>query len=151
MDKEAFAQQVIAQTDRMYRVAWAILRHEEDCRDAMQEAALRAWEKRHTLRQEQFFATWLTRILINECRNIQRRRRPLVSVEDIAEPFTPAWDPTLAMALHRLPENLRLPLVLHAVEGMTYAEVARTLHLPQATVTGRIHRAKLKLRKELDV
>lgn len=151
MDKETFSQQIIAATDRMYRIAWTLLRSDEDCRDAMQEAALRAWEKRHTLRQEQYFTTWLTRILINECRNIQRKRRPAVDLAEVPEPAAPPADPTLSLALRALPEQLRLPLVLHVVEGMTYAEVASALRLPIPTVTGRIRRAKLQLRKELEV
>lgn len=49
MDKNEFAARVVAQTDRMYRIAYVLLRDPEDCRDAMQEAALRAWEKRRSL------------------------------------------------------------------------------------------------------
>jgi len=75
MNRDDFAASVIEYTDRMYRIARTILRNDEDCRDAMQEAALRAWEKRYTLREEKYFGTWLIRILINECRNIQRKRR----------------------------------------------------------------------------
>ena len=66
MDRNEFAARVVAQTDRMYRIAWVLLHHPEDCRDAMQETALRAWEKRRTLREERYFITWLTRILSNE-------------------------------------------------------------------------------------
>jgi len=66
MDRNDFASRVVEQTNRMYRIAYVMLRNDEDCRDAMQEAALKAWEKRFTLREPQYFATWLTRILINE-------------------------------------------------------------------------------------
>ena len=151
MDRNEFAARVVAQTDRMYRIAWILLRHPEDCRDAMQETALRAWEKRATLREEAYFATWLVRILINECRSIQRKRRRLVTLEEIAEPAVPPQDPALSIALQRLPEQLRLPLTLHALEGMSYEEVARTLRLPRSTIVGRIQRAKQQLKKELEV
>ena len=86
MDRNEFAARVLEQTDRMYRLAWVLLRNNEDCRDAMQEAALKAWEKRHTLREERYFATWLTRILLNECYGIQRKRRRSIPLEDMAEP-----------------------------------------------------------------
>ena len=151
MNRDDFAASVIEYTDRMYRIARTILRNDEDCRDAMQEAALRAWEKRHSLREERYFATWLTRILINECRNIQRKRKRLVSIEEIAEPAVQAQDPALAIALQHLPEKLRLPLMLHASEGLSYDEISTVLHLPKSTITGRIHRAKQQLRKELEV
>ena len=55
----------------------------------------------------------------------------------------------LSLALQNLPEKLRLPLVMHALEGMTYEEIAKALRISKATVTGRIQRAKQQLRKEL--
>ena len=151
MTREEFGAAVVAQTDRMYRVAYTLLRSDADCRDAMQEAALKAWEKRYTLKDERYFATWLIRILINACHDIQRRRLRILALEDLPEPSVPPPDPTLSMALASLPEKLRLPLTLHEMEGMPYAEISRVLHIPQTTVVGRIHRAKLQLRKELTV
>ena len=151
MTREEFGAAVVAQTDRMYRVAYTLLRSDADCRDAMQEAALKAWEKRYTLKDERYFATWLIRILINACHDIQRRRLRILALEDLPEPSVPPHDPTLSMALAALPEKLRLPLELHEMEGMPYAEISRVLHIPQTTVVGRIHRAKLQLRKELTV
>lgn len=151
MNRDDFSALVVEYTDRMYRIARTILRNDEDCRDAMQEAALRAWEKRHTLREERYFGTWLIRILINECRNIQRKRKPHVSIYEIPEPSVPPPDPILSIALERLDEKLRLPLMLHASEGLSHAEISLILHLPKTTVAGRIHRAKIQLRKELEV
>ena len=151
MTREEFGAAVVAQTDRMYRVAYTLLRSDADCRDAMQEAALKAWEKRYTLKDERYFATWLIRILINACHDIQRRRLRILALEDLPEPSVPPPDPTLSMALASLPEKLRLPLTLHEMEGIPYAEISRVLHIPQTTVVGRIHRAKLQLRKELTV
>jgi RNA polymerase sigma-70 factor (ECF subfamily) len=150
MEKDFFVQEIEARSAMMYRVAFTLLRNGDDCRDALQEAALKAWEKRGSLRDEKFFRTWLTRILINECHNIQRKRRRIISLEDAPEQSSPPPDPTLALALQALPEKLRLPLVLHFAEGMAETEIAKVLHLPNSTVRGRIHRAKKQLRKELE-
>ncbi len=150
MNRADFADQVTAQTDRMYRIAWTLLHNDEDCRDAMQEAALRAWEKRHTLRQEEYFATWLTRILINEAYSILRRRKNTLPLEEAIAASAKVQDVELSIALAKLPEKLRLPLTLHALEGMSYEEIGRALRLPHSTIAGRIHRAKLQLRKELE-
>ena len=150
MDKELFVREMEGCSGMLYRVAYAILRNDDACMDAMQETALKAWEKRHTLREQRYFRTWVTRICINTCRSMQSARRRLVSIEDVPEPAFSPPDPALDLALAALPESLRLPLVLCYCEGMTYAEVATTLRLPVATVRGRIHRAKLELRKELD-
>ena len=149
MDKERFVSEIEAHSGMLYRVAWSILRNDDDCKDAMQEAALKAWEKRNTLRETSYFRTWITKILINACYDTQRKRRRIVSLDSIPEIPISAPDPALAMALATLPEKLRLPLVLVFSEGMTYAEAAETLHLPLATVRGRIHRGKEQLRKEL--
>ena len=149
MDKERFVSEIEAHSGMLYRVAWSILRNDDDCKDAMQEAALKAWEKRNTLRETSYFRTWITKNLINACYDTQRKRRRIVSLDSIPEIPISAPDPALAMALATLPEKLRLPLVLVFSEGMTYAETAETLHLPLATVRGRIHRGKEQLRKEL--
>ena len=65
VDRERFIAEIEACSGMMYRVAWSILRNNADCEDALQDAALRAWEKRGRLRDERFFRTWITRILIN--------------------------------------------------------------------------------------
>ena len=61
MDKDSFVERVTACTRLMYHTAWTMLGNEEDCRDAVQEAILRAWEKRHSLRDEACFRPWLMR------------------------------------------------------------------------------------------
>lgn len=150
MDKNFFVEELEAHSGMMYRVAYTILRNDDACKDAMQDAALKAWEKRFSLREERYFRTWVTRILINVCYDTQRKRRRTISIEEIAEPAAPPPDVELSLALQALPEKLRLPLVLCYAEGMSYQEVAHVLHLPASTVRGRIHRAKGELRKELD-
>lgn len=149
MDKDFFVQELEAHGGMLYRVAYSILHDDDACRDALQDAALKAWEKRHTLRQKHFFRTWVTRILINTCYDTVKKRRHIVSIEEIREPASPPPDLTLSLALAKLPEKLRLPLVLCCSEGMTYQEAADVLHVPVPTVRGRIHRAKEQLRKEL--
>ncbi len=149
MDKDFFVKEIEAHSGMLYRVAYTILRSDDACKDALQDTALKAWEKRGTLKEPRYFRTWITRILINTCYDTQRKRRRMVSIEDVPEPQVAAPDISLAMALQSLPEKLRLPLVLYYSEGLTYAEIAQTLRLPMATVRGRIHRAKGQLRKEL--
>ena len=150
MDKDFFMRELEQQSGLLYRVAFTILRDDHACEDAMQETALKAWEKRNSLREPRYFRTWITRICINSCRDIQRQGKHSVFLEDICEPSVSPPDPVLHLALAALPDKLRLPLVLCYSEGMTYAEIATALRLPAATVRGRIHRAKKELRKELE-
>lgn len=149
MDKETFVQLMEDKTDALYRVAWAILGNDADAADAMQETALRAWKHRASLRNQAYFGTWVVRICINVSRRMLRKRRPHVELSDVQSAVPPP-DPTLSLAVLALPEPLRLPLMLHAAQGMSYQEISRTLSLPESTVRGRIARAKQALRKELD-
>ena len=150
MDRGFFIAEIETCSDMMYRVAWSILRNEVDVQDALQDAVLKAWEKRDKLREEKYFRTWMTRILINVCYDTQRMHRKIVPLDKIPVQSSSAPDPDLAMALEALPEKLRLPLVLCYSEGMTYEEAADVLRIPMTTLRGRLRRRKKELRKELD-
>lgn len=149
MEKDFFLREIEAHSGMLYRVAFTILQNDDACRDALQDAALKAWEKRKSLREERYFRTWVTRILLNACYDQRRRQARVIPVETVPEAAVSPPDPMLAIALHSLPEKLRLPLVLCYGEGMAYAEIAQALRLPQSTVRGRISRAKQQLRREL--
>ena len=151
MERKFFIAEIETCSDMMYRVAWSILRNDADVQDALQDAVLKAWEKRDKLRDEKFFRTWITRILINACYDTQRKRRRIVSMDEIPEStVSNAPDPDLALALQALPEKLRLPLVLCYSEGMSYEEAADVLRIPITTLRGRLCRGKEELRKELN-
>ena len=151
MERKFFIAEIETCSDMMYRVAWSILRNDADVQDALQDAALKAWEKRDKLRDEKFFRTWITRILINACYDTQRKRRRTVPMDEIPEStVSNASDPDLALALQALPEKLRLPLVLCYSEGMSYEEAADVLRIPITTLRGRLRRGKEELRKELN-
>jgi len=150
VDRGFFIAEIETCSDMMYRVAWSILRNEADVQDALQDAVLKAWEKRDKLCEEKYFRTWITRILINVCYDTQRMHRKIVPLDKIPVQSFSVPDPDLAMALEALPEKLRLPLVLCYSEGMTYEEAADVLRIPMTTLRGRLRRGKKELRKELD-
>ncbi len=150
MDRGFFIAEIEACSDMMYRVAWSILRNDNDVQDALQDAVLKAWEKRDRLKEDRYFRTWITRILINVCYDAQRKRRGTVPLDSIPEQsHASVPDPDLAIALAAVPEKLRLPLILCYSEGMTYEEAAAVLRIPLATLQGRLRRGKEALRKEL--
>ena len=151
MTKESYIQQVAAHKEKMYRVSFTILKNDQDVQDALQEAALKAWEKQHTLRNDQYFATWMTRIVINESYQIRRRQKRLIYMEQL--PDTPATPEgvTLRLLLETLPEKLRLPFMMKYSEGMRAEDIAYALHITRSAVNGRINRAKALMRKELNM
>ena len=150
MDSRQFAERVEAMQGALYRVAYGLLLNRADCADAVQDALLRAWEKRRTLKNEAFFGTWLTRILINECYAVLRRRKTALPIDALPEPAAPPdADPALHDAIARLDEKLRLPIVLYYMEGYAVKDIARMLRLPAGTVKTRLARARALLRLQL--
>lgn len=154
MTKQEFAERVLEREKTLYRTARAMLRQEADQKDAVQEAIAKAWCKRGTLRDDSMFATWLTRILINECREILRRQRRIVLIDRWREDALVTRDAPdigeIDEALDALPEKLRLPTVLHYMEGFPLKDIARALGIPLGTVKARLHDARKALRMELE-
>ena len=149
MTKEDYIQQITAHKHMMYRIAFTILQNDQDVQDALQEAALKAWEKQHTLRNDAYFSTWLTRSLLNESQQIRRKSRRVICMDQLPETPASPQGVTLRLLMEALPDKLRLPFVMKYVEGMPPADIAYALHTTVSAVNSRIHRAKAQLRKEL--
>lgn len=152
MNKKQFTTQVLEAEKSLYHIAKSILRNDEDCADAMQNAVLHAYEKLHTLRNEKYFKTWLTRILINECNHIIRSRKELIPYEDYFETQEPAKQENYSEvfeAVMELDSTYRIPLVLFYVEGFSIKEICRILNLSQGTVKTRLYRSRKLLKEKL--
>lgn len=151
MDKQEFTRRVLAMENRLYRISCGMLESHQDRLDAVQEAVLKAWSHLPGLRVEKYFETWLTRILINECHNIQNMRRRTVALEQLAEQAAePEQDKNLRAAISALEEKLRLPLLLYYMEGYRTREIAQILQIPEGTVKTRLQRARRRLRTMLE-
>ena len=149
MDKDTFARQVTGLQGGLYRVAASYLHGESDRLDAVSEAITRAWEKRHTLRDERLFRTWITRILIRECVNIQRRQKRSVPVDALPEAESEPEDERIAAlreALAQLPQRQRTMTVLHYMEEYDVREVARIMGTTKNAVCAGLSRARARLR-----
>lgn len=150
MDKQEFARRVTQMQGSLYRVAASYLRGESDRLDAVAETVARAWEKRGTLRQEAVFATWMTRILIRVCVDIQRRQKRMTPVEIL--PDVPTGEDTSAAlreAVDSLPQKLRTMVVLYYMEGYEVLEIARIMGTTKGAVCAGLSRAREKLRAML--
>jgi len=147
MTAQEFSEQVRQNKDRLWRISYSILKNGADCDDALQEALLRAWKQIGSLRDERYFTTWLTRILINECKRILKRGKLQPLPEHLPEEQnTDGSD--LRDAILALPLNLRIPLVLHYIEGYPVRHIAAMLRLPETTVNWRLHSARKQIRDE---
>jgi RNA polymerase sigma-70 factor, ECF subfamily len=166
-DPDAFTLLIEARLDRMFRLALAILRHEADARDAVQEAMTATWRDLPSLRDPARFEVWSDRILVNACRlTLRRRVRSRVrevaisSNEDghsnpgahsVAAPDerTAAQD-ELERAFDRLTVDQRALLVMHHLDGQSLADVAADLDIPVGTAKSRLHHARHALERALE-
>ena len=148
MTGEAFAKAVTEMTQTLYRVSCSQLPNEADREDAVQEALRRAWEKRGSLRNEEYLRTWVVRILLNVCHDIQREGKRMILAEEIPGPDVPsAEEPVdLKECLLRLDERERIPILLYYLEGFDIGQIAAVLRIPRGTVKSRLHRGRDQLR-----
>lgn len=136
----------------LYRIAWSYLNNDQDVEDAVQDALIKAWEKRQTLRDIQQFKPWMTRILSNRCKDMLRKRKrwsfyPLE--EATAEAEMPEAETPVLEAIKKLKPELRILIMLYYVDGYTIQELADTLGIPAGTIKTRMRNARKQLSKIL--
>lgn len=149
MNRAEFEQLYITLYPGLYRLAQSVLRQEADAQDAVQQAAEKAWAAADRIGKDRERA-YITRIVVNECRNIQRHRKRTVPMEEPARIGEAApWGSELKAVVDALPETLRLPLLLRYMEGYSETESAEVLRIPRNTLRARLKRARAKLREEL--
>ncbi len=147
-EPEAFVQLMQLHMKDMYKVSLAILMNDEDAADAVQDTILTCWEKIHTLRQIQYFHTWLTRILINKCYDIRKKNKQMTALEVYDEPDKEDnYNLEFKEALSTLDEKYRIIMTLFYSEGYHIDEIARMLKIPKSTVQTRLQRGREKLAK----
>lgn len=150
-DPDAFDRLIRTQLQKMYRIAISMLQNEEDAADAIQETVLKCWQKIGQVRNNQYFETWLTRILINQCNDILRVRKKIIYVEDIPEIvheddyFTNEWKEVL----NSLNEKYRVVIELYYVDGFSTKEIAGMLHITDMNVRSRMVRGRKQLEQLL--
>lgn len=148
MNKTTFEQMYREMLPGLYRLAQSILRHTADAQDAVQQAAVKAWQARDRVRSGNERA-YFTRIVINECRNIQRQRMRILPVAEFPDEGYMPPDMELKNAVAALPENLRLPILLKYMEGYSEKEAAQALDITVPTLKARLHKARRQLEREL--
>ena len=151
MRQEEFVRRVEGVRMRLYRTAYLYLGSEADALEAVDEAVYQALRGLKKLRETEYFESWLTRILINGCKKELRRRQRFASLSELSEAAAEDLDRLpLQEAIQRLPEELRSVIVLRFFAGLTQAETAQTLQIPQGTVATRQRRALELLRLDLE-
>jgi RNA polymerase sigma-70 factor (ECF subfamily) len=157
-DDDRVAELLLAAVPEAHRLAASVLRDPVGAEDAVQDALLRAWNRRRSIRFELGEPQrWFMRIVLNVCRDELRRRRrqPVSTVEPAAGPSVEAaWaaeeHADLERAIGRLTEDEQMVLGLRFGRDMTVPQIAIQTGLPEGTVKSRLHYALEHVRAALD-
>lgn len=176
-DRSALGTLLERHQKRMFNVALRMVSNRDDAAEATQDAMLKVCEHIDGFRSDAKFTTWMTRIVMNQCISLLRKRkiRNHISLESsgarpngddqatslrhyLADPGEPGPDQHvetremldyLKNAIGRLDEDFRSVLVLRDIEQMDYQQIAEVLELKVGTVKSRLFRARLALRQEV--
>ena len=169
-DLESFNQLVARWERPIYALAYRTLGRDEDARDVVQEAFLRAYRGLRGFKGQAKFSSWLYRITLNLCRDWMRRERrtpvaqapegvDLLELASSAEPTETVEDlvsrrelgRAIAKAMASLPDEQRTAIVLKEYHGLTFQEIADLLDCPLSTVKTRLYQGLSVLRKQLEI
>lgn len=163
-DPQAFEQLVTPHEQMLWRVCWHYTHHQEDAADCLQETMLKAWKSIKAYRGDCKFSSWLYRIAATVCLDFLRKQKRLPqteSADEMAEEdgFTPAdSSPTpdeailraesadnIRAAIDSLPAEMRTVIILYALQGLGYEEIAAATQTAVGTVKSRLSRARQKI------
>ena len=150
MTRETFTDLILESEPTLYRVSMSMLKNEKDCEDAVQTAILTAYEKLGTLKHEEYFKTWLVRILINVCNRQLKTasRNAELNSTDVAcsgsETVT-----EIRVAIESLPAKIRQVIVLYYIEQFSVKEIKQILKIPEGTVKSRLSKGRSLLKEWL--
>lgn len=165
-DPAAFDELYEAHVGRVYALCLRMTADRNRAEELTQDVFVKAWRRIDTFRGDAAFSTWLHRVTVNTVLDAQRRRdrRPAqlsaLPAETPSSGLNPAGpddaggDPAGRLALERalasLPDRARMAIVLHAVEGYKYEEVAELMGVKLGTVKSHIHRGRALLLERLE-
>ncbi len=146
---DAFTELMKSQMQSMYRTAKAILMNDEDVADAIQDTLLTCWEKMNQLKTDRYFKTWMTKILVNNCRGIIRSNRRIIYTDNLPDRVGEETVSNVEWreALSAVDEIYRIVLVLFYSEGFHTKEIAKILGITDSAVRTRLSRGREQLTK----
>jgi len=152
-DRSAYTDLVRNCSARVFAICLAMLGNSYDAEDVAQETLLKGLMGIRGLRRDDQFGAWISRIARNLCIDFIRKRRLRVEVPD-REPSSTQPDSCdydeLQTALAKLPEDLRLTLMLYYFDGRSAKNIAEALDISQGAVQTRLCRARKQLRRLLE-
>lgn len=149
-DDEAFVTLISQHKERLYRIAYSYVKDQHEALEAIQETTYRAYMNLKKLKQPQFFYTWIIRILINYCIDVQQRQKkvlPLLTFQGAQEEIPPFDHKVeLELAIKRLKPKYQHVIILKYFQGLTLKEIADVLQQPEGTIKTWLNKALKELR-----
>ena len=153
---DAYAELVDRYSGLAYRVALRVVGNHHDAEDVAQEALVAAWQQLPNFRAQSSFSTWLYRIVTHRALNRVQRQHPSNSLDVIGDVADACAGPAVRLerdlmkdaitdAIQALPPAQRITVVLHHLEGLSYAEVAAVTDSSVAAVRSHLFRARRTL------
>ena len=139
----------------LYKTAKALLRNGDDIEDAIQDTLETAYKNLETLKEPKYFKTWITRILINKCYDILRKKSKIlpydsVIMENEKDPTSFDEQVEMKMILDKLDKDLKDIVILYYFNDYKQEEIAKILDIPKGTVKSRLHRARNEILSLVD-
>ena len=126
----------------LYRICLVSLGSSADAEDAVQDTFLKYIQKAPAFESSEHEKAWLIRVAVNTCRDIIKRRRPLVDIDTVQQSAPEPGSGEVMAALMSLPEKFRTVLILHCVEGYSVAETAKITGKSPSAVKMRLQKAR---------
>ncbi|MDH7603888.1 MAG: sigma-70 family RNA polymerase sigma factor [Melioribacter sp.] len=155
-DESVFRTLVIKHREKVRNLVFITLGDAENVDDISQEVFISVYHKLKEFRFESKFTTWLYRITINKCRDFLRKKKVRSIFVPLGDsdreyptgPFSENIDiPQLVRkAIDKLPEKLKIPLILRDIDGLSYKEIAEQLSTEVGVIKSRIFRARESLK-----
>ena len=136
----------------LFLIAIGYLHNTEDAKDCLQEAALSAYRAFNSLKNKDYFKTWITRILINKCKDFLKKQKYTDELSDTLNVFyeIPEKEVEVVDALCKIKPDISIYITLRYYNDMTYNDVAKALRQPVSTVKYRTKNALNELKKYLE-
>lgn len=158
-DEDVFNELVRRHKEKVRNIIYLTLSDRDVVDDIAQDVFITVYRSIKNFRFESQFTTWLYRVTVNKCKDHLRRkniRRIVLPFRDTKEDpgyeFSPESSDTKEIVRHaisKLPDKMRIPLLLKDIEGFSYQEIAETMQCEIGTVKSRIFRAREALKKIL--
>ncbi len=147
-NKEAFSELIESVKIKLYKTGMSILKNDDDTCDAMQETFLSAYKGLKNLQNDEYFTTWIIRIMINKCYEIIKKNKRINSINEKVQINEDAFydryseESDLEWVLSRIDEDLKTVTVLYYYDDFSVKEISDVLNIPEGTVKSRLSRAR---------